>query len=136
HKYENELPGGGTLDTTGVVGVNSNPRWSGNVNAAYSAGPWTGFVQERFIGGGIYDSTKQEGKTIDDNHISAVFYTDATVAYSFGGKQNFQLYVTVNNLFDKDPPIAPQGALIFFPTNANLYDMMGRYFTAGVKFEL
>lgn len=136
HEYKQDVQGGTPIDYTGEVGLSSNPRWSGNLSATYDNGAWTAFVQERMIGGGLYDHTKQDGVTIDDNHIGAVFYTDTTLAYRFGGERNLQVYLTVNNLFDRDPPIAPQGALIYFVTNMNQYDVLGRYFTAGVRFDL
>ncbi|MGH8445841.1 MAG: TonB-dependent receptor plug domain-containing protein [Solimonas sp.] len=135
-KYETQVPGGGTIDRTGEVGLSSNPRWAGNLSATYSSGPWIGFVQERMVGGGRYDNSRQEGRTIDKNNIGTVFYTDATLAYTVGSERTFQLYLTINNLLDRDPPIIPMGSPIFFPTNNGLYDIMGRYFTAGVKFEL
>ena len=50
-----------------------------------------------------------------------------------GEKANYQAFLTINNLFNRDPPIAPNGSLIFFPTNTALYDVVGRYFTVGLK---
>ena len=52
---------------------------------------------------------------------------------SFRVEKSFRLFFTVNNIFDRDPPLAPNGVLsTFTPTNPALYDVVGRQFTAGV----
>jgi outer membrane receptor protein involved in Fe transport len=56
-----------------------------------------------------------------------------TLGYVVDEKAKYQVFLTVNNLFNRDPPSIPTGALIFFPTNTGLYDVVGRYFTVGVK---
>jgi outer membrane receptor protein involved in Fe transport len=42
-----------------------------------------------------------------------------------------QLFGAINNLFDKDPPVAPSS---FGPTNNVLYDVIGRTYRVGVRF--
>jgi iron complex outermembrane recepter protein len=132
-RFETQVPGAPTIDRAGEVGLSANPRWSGSLNATYGAGPYRAFVQERVIGSGTYDATKTTGVTIDNNNVGAVFYTDMTLGYVMDEKAKYQVFLTVNNLFNRDPPIIPSGALIFFPTNTGLYDVVGRYFTVGVK---
>jgi outer membrane receptor protein involved in Fe transport len=134
-KYESEVPGAPVIDRAGEVGLSANPRWSGSLSATYQSDRWLLFVQERFIGSGTYDAARIDGVTIDDNDVGAVFYTDATVGYRLGEDRSMQLYLTVNNALDKEPPITPTGTLgTFYPTNPTLYDVIGRYFSAGVKF--
>ena len=69
------------------------------------------------------------------NRIGAYWYTDLTatvkVPTRFG---KVEWFVTVNNLFDKDPPAIP--TLYFYgyqPTNYQVYDVIGRQFTSGVR---
>lgn len=134
-KFETQVPGAPPIDRADEVGLSPNPRWSGSVSANYENDRWLAFLQERFVGSGKYDVTRIDGVTIDDNDVGAVFYTDITLGYSLGADRATQLYLTVNNALDKDPPIVPIGTLgTFYPTNPTLYDVVGRYFTAGFKF--
>jgi iron complex outermembrane recepter protein len=128
-----EVPGAPSINYAGEVGRSPNPRWSGNVNATYEAGHFQGFLQERVIGPGKLDVTKTTGVTIDNNNVEAIYYTDMTLGYVMGEKANYQAFLTINNLFNRDPPITPVGSLIFFPNNTSLYDVVGRYFTIGIK---
>jgi outer membrane receptor protein involved in Fe transport len=47
------------------------------------------------------------------------------------GSRSVQLFGAINNLFDKDPPVAPSS---FGPTNNVLYDVIGRTYRVGVRF--
>lgn len=116
-KYESEVPGAPVIDRSGEVGLSANPRWSGSLSATYQSDRWLLFVQERFIGSGTYDATRIDGITIDDNEVDAVFYTDATVGFRVGEDRAMQIYLTVNNALDQDPPITPLGTLgTFYPS--------------------
>ena len=48
------------------------------------------------------------------------------------------LFLTVSNMFNKDPPVVASGPGGFpyasAPTNPGLYDVLGRMFRAGVRF--
>jgi outer membrane receptor protein involved in Fe transport len=124
------------VDRTGVVGLDTGvPKWRGLVSANWRKGPFRLFVSERWIDGGVYDNTLTAAAlSPEDNSISDRFYTDMTVSVDFGKKEEGTAFLTVNNLFDKDPPIAPSGSVTTpRATNGYLYDMIGRYFTAGVK---
>ncbi len=134
-KQETRVPGGSPLDRAGEVGVSSNPDWAGVLSTSYTIDTVGLFVQERFIGRGTYDVTRIDGTTISDNSVPAVFYTDATLRLKpqlANGKFEFDL--TVNNLFNKAPPRTPTGVLsLFLPTNAQLYDNIGRQFTVTAR---
>jgi outer membrane receptor protein involved in Fe transport len=66
-----------------------------------------------------------------------VFYTNAYAAYNFdAGGGRMQLYGTINNLFDQEPPLLPTTlAGVGYPTVPGLYDLDGRYFTVGIRAE-
>ena len=136
-RYVLTAPGAAPFDYTGEVGqLYPNPKWQGVASINYDHGPFGLFVQERFIGSGTFDKRLVEGVTINDNSVPARFYTDATVRFRLedtAGKPEF--FMTVNNLFDRDPPLAPlQLGTITRPTNFLLYDVVGRYYTAGFRF--
>lgn len=131
-KQRQDISNGPSIDRAGEVGLSANPRWSATASVNWKSGPVELFVQERFIGAGTYDVTRVEPRTIEDNNVKSVFYTDLTAAVRLN--DGFRFFLTVNNLFDRDPPLAPNGTLFtFIPTNPLLYDVIGRQFTAGVN---
>jgi len=129
-----------TVDRAGDMGVvqgNTVARWTVTGSVDFSTAQGLGlFVQERFISSGKYDSTL--GPTalpVDQNHVPAVFYTDLTIKQRIGPpNHSIEVFTTINNLLDRDPPLAPQGATtIPRYSNAFFYDFIGRYFTVGVR---
>ncbi len=130
--YRVDVFGGKPIERVGEVGQSNNPHWTATASVDWSGGPFGLFVQERFISAGIDDATRVQPTTVENNRVSPVFYTDLTASAAI--KPGFRFFVTVNNLFDKKPPLAPIGTLIIFNrTNPALYDVVGRYMTAGVK---
>jgi len=129
-------PGVPKVDRAGQTGPcsdNCAPRWQGNANVTFKQGPFTLFLQERYIGPGKYDTTWGP-QDISDNTVSAAYYTDARVSYDFAlGGGDLQAYASVTNLFDRPPELAPN--FFFFATqhtNGNLFDQIGRRFTLGI----
>ncbi|MBN8814346.1 MAG: TonB-dependent receptor [Sphingomonas sp.] len=132
-----------TVDRVGDLnvtpGANVPPgaaEWAGSLAVEYRSDRVHLFVQERYIGSGFLDKT-QTYDPRQDTRVPAVFYTDLTVGYSpktLGG--GMEIFFTVNNLFDKDPPLTPNGSNTT-PRAANgaLYDFIGRNYTAGVRFK-
>lgn len=133
-KYETTLPGTAPIERAGDIGTTGTPRWSGTLSVNYVAGPVDLFAQERFIGSGKIDTTAAAG-TFADNHVGAVWYTDVTARFSAPGMGGTgQFFLTVNNLFNRQPPIVPTipyGG--YRSTNFALYDVIGRYFTFGFQ---
>jgi len=139
------------IDTAGANG-DSVPSWSMTFNANYSLDrfrvSWTG----RYISSGTVSNEYIEcttgcpnpipaGKTtIDNNRVSSYFTSDVSLTYRFyqgDGPQNAEAFVTIDNLFDRDPPLISQSGNAYGPhTNANLYDVLGRSFRAGVRFRM
>ncbi len=139
HTFELETTNDGiSVDRAGDMGLrDAVAKWTVTGSVTYaSEGGTTLFVQGRYISGGKYDSTL--GPTalpVAQNRVPAMFYTDLTVKRRIGPPSSgVELFVTVNNLFDRDPPLAPQGAVtIPRQTNPYFYDMVGRYFTVGAR---
>jgi iron complex outermembrane recepter protein len=70
-----------------------------------------------------------------------VFYTDMTLSYDVS--DNVNAYFSVNNLFDKNPPMLPSylTAASSFGNSPvggvrGLYDFIGRMFTIGVHVKM
>jgi iron complex outermembrane receptor protein len=129
---------GVTIDRAGQVGLPGGvPHWSATVSANYQNGPLTLFLQDRYIDSGAYDVTLTPAVLApDQNSIKSRNYVDLTARYKLTlGGGDYELYGTINNLFDKDPPISPNGATLTpRAANSQLYDFVGRYYTAGVRF--
>ena len=148
-KLESEIPGGAIQDRLGqlsnfnrTVGV---PKWAGDAFADYQRGRLRLGLQARLVGAGKFSTILHEGtggpNTINDNHVPAFVYVTASGAYRLksSGKRTIELFAVVNNLFDTDPPMVPSGAaggINESSTYGQFYDVVGRFFRAGIRFTL
>ncbi len=92
-------------------------------SAAWQGQSFGANVRARYISSGEYNKTVN----IVNNHIDAFTYVDLGVTAHlprFGGS-DVELFGNVTNLLDKDPP---PGSLY-----SPYYDVVGRYFTVGVR---
>jgi outer membrane receptor protein involved in Fe transport len=133
-----ETNAGLTLNRAGELGpTNGVPNLRITASATYKIHDFAMFLQGRYIGAGKYNNSWTPALlSEEDNSVKGIFYADLSVTYdlSFKMVKNAQLFLTVNNLFDQDPPIVPTGSATFpRATNPNLYDVIGRYFTFGVR---
>ena len=136
HGLKNESVTPGSAPTV-ALGLPSAPKWGGLLQVDWSKGPFSVFVQERYLGKakkGV-DTAWVDGVDIADSDIPAVFYTNLSMNYDLGiggGKQ--QLFVSVQNLFNRLPPFGAYSNSSSFASAPNAaYDPIGRYFTAGVR---
>lgn len=120
------------------------PKFRSNISAAYkSNGGFGMFLQGRYIG--KLNQGEVPGLTVGtqtfayvDTEIDAVMYVDMNLSQTIEagplGSQ-LELFANVNNLFNKRPPAIPSegNPTGNFPTFAQLYDIMGRYFTVGAR---
>jgi len=132
------MPGTPKDDRAGQIGTGQSlPEYKFTTNVSYNNGPITLFLQERWIDGGILDRTYTESdhkiagvKTISDNHVSDVWYTDLRLTYNIDTDSGhaWQIYGSVTNLFNQDPPVtaAIVGRGGTNQLNASLYDVLGR----------
>jgi outer membrane receptor protein involved in Fe transport len=128
---------------TGILGSGGVPHIVADASAAYrSNGGFGVYVQERYIGRGALDKTLTPAILApEENKVSPVMYTDVTLTQRFGdrtsGPWSAEVYFTVNNLFDKDPPVAPSPWFVFGvangSTNASVFDVIGRQYNAGIR---
>lgn len=123
-------------------GDNTNgarPHWRGALSLDYSVGGFSVFVQEQAVGGFKLGANYLSGPQLAvyaEPDIKPVFYTDATITYKVPGRGDLAWFLTVNNLFDKDPRFVPavSGAPgLLYATVSTLYEQVGRSFTSGVR---
>jgi outer membrane receptor protein involved in Fe transport len=106
------------------------PQDRATLRATYDSGNFNLALTQRYIGS-IY---RIVGTKFDQNRVDPEFYTDAQVRYKLDKAHS--LYAGVNNLFDKDPPFYPApyfGSSQGVNTAATLYDIIGRFFYAGIS---
>jgi outer membrane receptor protein involved in Fe transport len=71
--------------------------------------------------------------SVNDNSVSKRFYLTWSGSYDIPVQdKSLQLFAVVENLLDKDPPVAPGGN--GFPTNPAYFDTLGRSFRVGVRY--
>ena len=136
----------GTSGPTGAFGsFNTAPKWQGNAFLTYRQGPFSGTVQARYVGPGRFMVLTAAGgppidpsdpgyastdpNSITDNSVDDAIYVN--LAGSFDVTEQVQVFGSLNNVFDKDPPIAPGGN--GFPTNPVYFDTYGRTFRIGAR---
>ncbi len=146
-------------DTVGVLNSANNgpPKWVYTASITYAADPFTLNLTGRGMSGGIYGAgnygyiactsgcptSTVAAPTINNNKIASVFYLDMGVKYEFletDDGTNAELFLNVNNLLNKDPPVAASGPGGFpyaaIPALPALHDTLGRMFRAGVRFQM
>lgn len=133
-----ETNAGVTLDRAGELGpTNGAPDLRITASATYKRDSLGFFLQTRYIGEGKYNNSFGPALlSEEDNSIESVAYVDFTTTYDLKlkGVDKLQMFLTVNNVLDRDPPVVPTGPTTFpRSTNGNFYDLVGRYFTAGVR---
>ena len=119
-------------------GPNANPsipRWRTYTTLGYDSDKASLTATMRTISSGVYDVTWKSGVDIDNNYIAGATYFDLGGSYTlFGeGRNKTEIYFKVDNLFDKDPPVAAGNASSAPPFNPVLYDGIGRSYRIGIK---
>ena len=127
------------FDRAGDVGTYGLPDQRWIISSNYINGNFNAFLQARYIASGDLNTSWQQGVDIDDNTVSSVWYADLNLSYDIqdvfnGGTLN--LFLNINNLFDRDPPLRPGWHSFSGATQVNqsVYDVLGRRYTAGFSF--
>jgi outer membrane receptor protein involved in Fe transport len=127
---------GKITNTLGEVVQGGIPKWRATFDAGYTWGPSSTVVTMRFTGPGVLDNTYTPA-FINRNTVSSAMYVDLSETYALQiDGIDSELFAVVDNLFDKDPPVAPAiGTLTFssFGTTGAYYDVIGRSFRAGFR---
>jgi len=143
----------GRVDRAGAYGnvagaglIGGVPRWLVNTAVTWDSGPLSLTTTVRYVGKGIYDATyvgpEDDGysvtaaNSISDNRVASAVYVALSGRYDLSGLLNrpVSAFFNVNNLFDKDPPQSP-GANLQNSSNVVYYDVIGRTFSAGLRFK-
>ncbi|MGE4063398.1 MAG: TonB-dependent receptor plug domain-containing protein [Rhodospirillaceae bacterium] len=145
------------FDTVGNNSGNGPPRYIYTPSITYSLDPITMSLSGKAISKGYYASgsyryimcdtgcpiSTTSAPTINENRIKGAFYLDGSVSYKFMETDDgteATAYLSVSNLLNKDPPIVASGPGGFpyadSAVNRGLYDTLGRFFRAGIRFQM
>jgi len=139
------IPGTPITNQAGAEGTNgtgSTPAGRVTFNVGYSVDSWMVNVTERWHS----SERPNPNPTLiyTDPSVPQIFYTDLSVNYSFntlgGSDGNTQIFLTVENLFNQQPTLfigsGRTGAEGYaYPASFD-EDVIGRYFTAGLRLKL
>lgn len=100
---------------------NGIPRWRGVFDAGFYGDKFSLNGRVRYIGKGKYSVTQN----IIDNDLPNYFYVDLGASYKIGGDGHVEIFGNIQNVANKKPPVGTQ-------YNA-YYDVVGRFYTAGVR---
>jgi outer membrane receptor protein involved in Fe transport len=138
------IPYAAAQDVAGVaypqIGGLPAPVWKASLFANYKVSErWTVDLSERFRSRLHFSSDPTAPNEIGG--VASVAYTNLTVSYDVPSPaKQLNVFLNVQNLFDRDPP--PAGAINnqfpgAFPSNFAVGDdVMGRYYTLGVRMRL
>jgi iron complex outermembrane receptor protein len=119
----------------GFAGPAGLPKWTANATLGYRLKRLNTNVQVRhisrshqnngFIGPDDAAYSPTLGNSIDNNMIPSMTYVNLGASYDFGTNGRRELFVTIDNAFDRKPPN---------PANNNAYyDLLGRTYKAGLR---
>jgi len=125
----------------GSMGVDgrggSFPKLRATFSATYDQGPFSFTPQIRFIGKSKLGKN-WTSRDVDKNEVPQLAYLDLRGSYQIN--DNFQIFGTIDNVMDLDPPNIPtqagnNGAGIYYFTAARgeIWDTIGRAYRLGVR---
>jgi len=136
-------------DTAGQNTSYGPPSWKWNTSVSYALNAFRGSVTARGISSGVYDNdwiecssdcpaATSKYMTVSSNHIDRAIFWDMALAYTFDySDHQIEAFANVRNIADSDPPIVaanPGGfGYTIASSNAQLYDVLGRTFTMGLR---
>jgi outer membrane receptor protein involved in Fe transport len=124
------------------------PEFRGNVSISYNADPVTLRLTARYVGPGVYGNGFIECRTgcpapttfaptIQDNHIDSMTTFDISGTYKPLEDQNVELFMTVENLTNAQPPVigGSRGSAHWSGQGSSDYDRIGRQYRVGMRFQ-
>jgi iron complex outermembrane recepter protein len=138
-----------------VAGKNQGdgvPSWNYRLTANYEIDSWGFNLVGRGISGGVYNNNFIEctsgcpvstaaARTINTNRISGQWFVDASITKKLKlGNSKAEFFLYVRNLLNSDPVLVGNGPTgnntpAYPQTNRALYDVLGRVYRMGVRFE-
>lgn len=119
----------------GFGGPAGLPKWTANLSANYRLKRLMLNAQARFVSRSHQNNgligpddpaySPLLSNSIDNNMVPSMTYVNLAASYDFGGEGRRELFINVDNAFDRSPPV---------PANNNAYyDLMGRTVKVGLR---
>jgi outer membrane receptor protein involved in Fe transport len=135
------------------TGGDATPSWNFRLTANYDVERWSFNLVGRGFSGGVYDNnfiecttgcpvSTAQARTINDNSIAGQWYLDGSITHRFDiADSKAEVFLYVRNILNSDPVLVGNGPTgnntpAYPQTNRNLYDVLGRVFRVGLRFEL
>lgn len=109
----------------------STPKLRADASAMFQRGPLRLGANVRFISSGVLNNDWVQGVDIDDNEVPSAWYLGLQGAYRFADWK-WELYAKVDNALNRDPVVTASSTN---GSNPTLYDVLGRYYSLGVRYE-
>jgi iron complex outermembrane recepter protein len=133
-------------------GGDATPSWNYRLTANYEIDNWAFNLVGRGFSGGVYDNnfiecttgcpiSTPQARTINNNRIAGQWYMDASITRKIKvGGSKADLFLYVRNLLNSDPVLVGNGPTgnntpAYPMTNRSLYDVLGRVYRMGIRFE-
>jgi iron complex outermembrane receptor protein len=124
-------------------GFNTSPEWQARAWVTYQKQRFTTTFETRYIGAGTLNAlwiNSPSGSasntllnSVSDNTVDNAYYFAWSGSFDLGKSgKGTQVFWAINNLFNKDPPVAPGGNV--YPTNPVFFDTLGQRIRLGVRF--
>lgn len=111
----------------------TDPRWRANLETAYTWNDWRATWNMQYVDGNLrvtpasYNSNPGSAAPIANGSYT---YHNFQFGYTFPGEDRLDVYLGVDNAFDKDPPLNYFGSDI----GSAMYDNVGRYMYIGATY--
>ncbi|MDO6415176.1 TonB-dependent receptor [Sphingomonas sp. BIUV-7] len=149
YKVNSGLPGSPINERAGAVGL---PSWRYQMSIAYMTGPLSLSGTMRGVSSSVINNLYVEctsscpvstgdNPTYDNIHVAGATYFDLAATFEFGSDRQYELFLNVRNILNKDPAVVGAGPTGYGswtnnPVAAAQYDVLGRVFRAGFRFKL
>jgi len=135
----------GVLNTipTDSAGVNvgNTPDWKVLATQSWDTDKWSISLTEHWISDGVYSNevivcqtdcpvSTVLHPTVNTNHMDGTLRFDLGASYKL--TDNMTAYAKVDNLLNKDPAVSPGTGTV---ANPMIYDLIGRMYRVGLRFE-
>ncbi|TPE60552.1 TonB-dependent receptor [Sandaracinobacter neustonicus] len=121
-----------------IDGLNGTPRWRGQAILGFRNDMFRANVTGRYVGGGVvtrdYIATKPDVPITDPIKVNGRFYVDLSGEvglFDVGSEGKVSLYGTILNALNNQPPITGYDG---YGAPRHLFDVVGRQYTIGVRF--
>lgn len=130
------------IERAGVLQGGGLTSWVGTANLRYPNDSFAASITGRYTSASVFDAARggpddenydpTRSNSINYNRFPSAIYMDLYAQKAFGssGDMSFTLLGSVDNFLNKQPPLY---AAIGINSGGNLYDLIGRRFTLGVR---